>query len=112
MLKMTFAPLLAATALVLSVPAHAGGAEDRARIAIAEAQAKIETAEGMGSATSMPRETADARAALELAQAKFKADRNDDALEAAVRAKSIADATIGQLQHNKEQAAVDSNAQA
>lgn len=112
MLKKTFAPLLAATALALSVPAHAGGSEDRARIAISEAKAKIEAADTMGAAISLPQATADAKAALALAEEHFKADRDDQSIEAALKAESIADASIGQLQQDNKQAAVESNAQA
>lgn len=112
MLKKTFAPLLAATALALSVPAHAGGSEDRARIAISEAKAKIEAADSMGATTSMPQAIADAKASLALAEEHFKADRNDKSIEAALKAESIADASIGQLQQDNKQAAVESNAQA
>lgn len=112
MLKKTFAPLLAATALALSVPALAGGSEDRARIAISEAKAKIETAQTLGVETSMPREAADAKASLALAEEHFKADRNDQSIQAAIRAESIADAAIGQLQQKDKQAVVDSNAHA
>ena len=62
--KSLIAPLLAATAMALTVsPAYAGKA-DRAREAIAAAEAKIHTAEQMGSATDMPERTAEARAAL------------------------------------------------
>jgi hypothetical protein len=111
MFKKTIAPLLAATALVFTAPAHAGGSEDRARTAIAAAEAKIETAESLGVATSMPREAADAKAALAQAQEHFKADRNDESIEAAIKAESIADASIGQLQQKNQQAAVESNAQ-
>ena len=112
MFKKTLAPLLAATALALTVPAHAGGSEDRARTAIAAAEAKIETAESLGITTTMPKEAADARAALAQAQEHFKADRNDESIESAIKAEALADAAIGQLQKNKEQAAATSNAQA
>lgn len=105
MLNKTFAPLLAATALALAVPAHAGGSEDRARTAIAAAEAKIETAERLGVNANMPRQAADARAALAQAQEHFKADRNSKAVEAAIKAEALADASIGQLdQHNKQAA--------
>ena len=110
MLKKTFAPLLAATALVFAMPAHAGGSEDRARTAIAEAKAKVETAERLGVSASMPREAADARAALAQAQEHFKADRNSEAVEAAIKAEALADASIGQLDQSNRQAAATNEA--
>lgn len=112
MLKKTFTPLLAATALALSVPAHAGGSEDRARVAISEAKAKIEAAQSLGVDTSMPRQAADAKATLALAEEHFKADRNDQSIEAALKAESIADAAIGQLQQKDKRAVLESDAQA
>jgi len=67
--KTLFAPLLAASAMALAVatPAYAGKA-DRAREAIAAADAKIHTAETMGAGSKMPHQTADARAALYMAK--------------------------------------------
>jgi hypothetical protein len=112
MLKKIITPLLAASALAMTVPAHAAGSEDRARVAIAEAKAKIETAESLGASSSLPHETADARAALAQAQEHFKSDHNEQSIEAAIRAESIADAAIGQLQQDNKQAAADSDAQA
>jgi len=57
---------MAATALCLSFasPAAAQGKAERARIAIAEAQTKIDTAEALGTSTAQPGQTAAANAAL------------------------------------------------
>lgn len=104
MFKKSLAPLLAATALVLSTPAHAAGSEDRARTAIAAAEAKIQTAEQLGASTALPREAAEARAALAMAREHFKADRNSEAIQASIRATTIADTAIGQLQQDNQAA--------
>lgn len=110
MLKTSFAPLLAATALALSVPALAAGGEDRARTAIAAAEAKIQTAADLGAATSTPEQIAEARATLALAKESFKRDRNEQSVEQAVRAQAQAEAIIGRLQANNQQAVADERA--
>ncbi len=107
MLRNLFAPLLAASALALTVsPAHAGK-EDRARSAIAAAEAKLETAETMGAGSELPRELADTRAALAMAQEHFRADRNAPAISTAIRAQALADAMIGEMENRKKTAAAD-----
>lgn len=110
--KTLFAPLLAATALTLTVPAHAVGSEDRARTAIAAAEAKVHTAERLGASTSMPDATAEARAALAMARENFERDRNSDAIEDAVRAQALAEAAIGRMENSKQQALADERADA
>jgi len=112
MFRKLMTPLLAATALaVVATPAYAGK-EDRARAAIAAAEAKIHTAETLGAGTQLPDEAAQARAALAIAKEKFSADRNAESIEAAIRAQAIADASIGKLQQDKQQALVDERANA
>lgn len=108
--KTLFAPLLAATALTLTVPAHAAGGEDRARAAIAAAEAKVHTAENLGASVAMPDATAEARAALAMAHENFKRDHNARALEDAVRAQSLADAAIGRMERAKQAAMADERA--
>lgn len=110
--KTLFAPLLAASALALTVPAHAAGSEDRARTAIAAAEAKVHTAETLGASTSMPDATAEARAALAMARENFKRDRNSAAIEDAVRAQALAEAAIGRMENAKQQALADERASA
>lgn len=110
MLKKTIAPLLAATALAFSVPALAQGSEDRARTAIAAAEAKIQTAADLGAAGALPDQTAEARAALATAKENFKRDRNDRSIEDAIRAQSLAEAVIGRLQNANQQAVADERA--
>lgn len=108
--KTLFAPLLAASALALTVPAHAAGSEDRARMAIAAAEAKVQTAERLGSATSFPEQAAEARAALAMAREHFERDRNSASVEEAVRAQALAETTIGRLESDKRQALVEERA--
>ena len=100
-----FAPLLAvsAMALVLSTPALAGKA-DRAREAIAAAEAKIHTAETMGSGADMPHQTADASAALAMAREELASGKKSPAIADAIRASALADAAIGEMQHRKDRA--------
>jgi len=97
MLRNFLNPVLAASALALiTTPAYAGK-EDRARAAIAAAEAKIQTAETMGARTELPTDAANARAALASAREYLAADRNAESIDAAIRAQSLADAAIGQL---------------
>ncbi len=105
-------PLLAASALALTASPAYAGKEDRARAAIAAAEAKIHTAETMGAGSQLPRDTANARAALAIAREHFSADRNAESIAAAIRAQTLADAAIGELQKSKQQALTDERATA
>lgn len=108
--KTLFAPLLAASAMALTVtPAYAGKA-DRARQAIAAAEAKIHTAETMGAATELPERNAEARAALARAREKLNAGKKSTSIDEAIRASALADATIGELQRRKDMAIEDAKA--
>ena len=112
MLRKLMTPLLAASALaVVATPAYAGK-EDRARAAIAAAEAKVHTAETMGAGTAVPEETARARAALSMARENFKADHNEEAITNAIRATSLAEAAIGHLQQANQAAAAQQQASA
>jgi hypothetical protein len=84
-------------------PAHAGKA-DRAREAIAAAEAKIHTAETMGATTEMPREAADARASLALAKDKLARGDKSESIEEAIHASALADTAIGVIQRNQNEA--------
>jgi hypothetical protein len=103
--KMTFASLLATSAMALAVttPAHAGKT-DRAREAIAAAEAKIHTAETIGASTELPRETAEARAALAMAKEDLEAGHKSPSIAEAIRASALADTAIGELQRRKDNA--------
>lgn len=112
MLRKLFTPLLAASALALVATPAQANREDRARAAIASAEAKIHTAETLGSASQLPQDTANARAALAMAREHFKSDRNTESIASAIRAQQIADAAIGKLQQDKQQALTDERATA
>jgi hypothetical protein len=106
--KTLFAPLLAASAmaLALATPAQAGKA-DRAREAIAAADAKIHTAETMGAGSAMPHQTADAKAALAMAKEKLSAGHKSTSITEAIRASALADAAIGEMQKQQERTIAD-----
>ena len=95
--KTLFASLLATSALTLAIAAPAGAASkaDRAREAIAAAEAKIHTAENLGAATDAPRDTADARASLAAAKEDFANGDREPAIQAAIRASALADTLFG-----------------
>lgn len=101
------APLLAATMLAagMSAPAHAEGKADRARQAIAAAEAKLQTADSLGTAEAQPGETAQARAALAHAKENLAAGHKPEAIDDAIHASALADTAIGTMQKRKEQMA-------
>jgi hypothetical protein len=101
-----FASLLASTAmtLALATPVSAAGTSDRAREAIAAAEAKIHTAETLGASTHAPRDTADAQAALAMAKEDFKSGHKEPAIRDAIRASALADTAIGTAQQHKDNA--------
>lgn len=97
-----FMSLLASSAVVAmaTAPAHAGEVE-RAREAIAAADAKIHTAETLGSGVEAPAATAEARAELATAREDFQNDHRGDAMRHAIQAQALADTAIGDLQQRK-----------
>jgi hypothetical protein len=100
--KTLIAPLLAATAMALTVtPAYAGKA-DRARQAIAAAEAKVHTAETMGAGSELPREAATARATLSRAKESLERGDKSDSIDQAIQASAMADTAIGVLQRDKD----------
>lgn len=104
------ASLLAASAMALTVtPAYAGKA-DRAREAIAAAEAKIQTADSLGAASGSPRESAEARATL--ARAKESLERGDksQSIDQAIHASALADTAIGVMQRRKDDQVAGANA--
>jgi len=104
--KTIFASLLATSALCLAIsnPAAAASTSDRAREAIAAAEAKINTAESMGADTQAPRETAGAKAILATAREDLKSWHHEDAIHDAIRASAMADTAIGLTQQHKDAA--------
>lgn len=99
------ASLLAATALTFTAagPAHAGKT-DRAREAIAAAEAKIQAAETSGAEVDMPRRVAAARAELARAREDLSSHRKDEAIDTAIRAGALADAALGEARKHKDEA--------
>ena len=103
--KTIFATLLASSAMALAIasPATAASKSDRAREAIAAAEAKLSTAEALGAATEAPRDTAEARAALANAKEDFKSGDREPAIREAIRAQALADTAIGIAQQHKNE---------
>jgi hypothetical protein len=110
LLRTLFASLLASSAMAVAVatPAYADKS-DRAREAIAAAEAKIHTAESIGASTAAPGETADARAALAMAKENLASGHKSDSIASAIRASALADTVIGQSQRNKDEAVASAN---
>jgi len=108
-----FASLLASSAMALAIaaPAHADKT-DRAREAIAAAEAKIHTAESLGTSTAAPGQTAEARAALAIAKEDLKAGHKSASIESAIRASALADTAIGESQQRKDEAVASANVSA
>ena len=103
--KTLIASLLATSAMTLAIATPAAaGKSDRAREAIAAAEAKVHTAETLGAGADSPREAADARAALAIAQEDFKSGHKEDAIQAAIRASALADTAIGMSERHKQAA--------
>jgi hypothetical protein len=107
--KTLFASLIASSALavVLAQPAAAASTSDRAREAIAAAEAKLHTAQNLGATADAPRDTADAQAALASAREDFSHGDREVAIREAIRASALADTAIGMAQqhHNAALAA-------
>jgi hypothetical protein len=108
-----FASLLAtsAAAMTIATPAQAGETE-RAREAIAAADAKIHTAEGLGANAELPGRTAEAKAVLEHARADFDSGHRDRAITDASHASALADNVVAELQHRQETARATAHDQA
>jgi len=102
--KTLFTSLLASSALALAVagPAHATDKKDRAQEAIAAAEAKLHTAEGIGAGVETPALTANARAALMTAKNNLAAGHKTLATEQAIHASALADTAVGELQRRKD----------
>ncbi|MCW1382829.1 hypothetical protein OLX02_08330 [Novosphingobium sp. KCTC 2891] len=99
--------VVSASALALSMasPAHAGKA-DRARQAIAAAQAKIDAAATTGAGIEVPHQLADAKATLARARENLASHHKPEAIDAAIEAQALADAALGEVQKHKQQAAL------
>jgi len=99
------ASLLATSAMTLAIATPAAaGKSDRAREAIAAAEAKVHTAETLGASADSPREAAEARASLAIAQEDFKSGHKEDAIQEAIHASALADTAIGMSERHKQAA--------
>jgi SWI/SNF-related matrix-associated actin-dependent regulator 1 of chromatin subfamily A len=92
---------LSALLIVSTSPAFAQSREDRARVAIAEAHAKIDAANKTGASGEVPTLVARAEAALRSAEEQFHRDHNASAIEDAHQASLLADQAIGLAERNK-----------
>ncbi|WJS97166.1 hypothetical protein [Novosphingobium humi] len=104
-MKPLHSTLLAATMLAVawSTPAMAEGKADRAKKAIAVAEAKISAADTAGADTLLAVDQAKAKQALADAREDLSAGRKEEAIETANHAAMIADANLGQAQRMKAQ---------
>jgi len=95
--------LLAATMLAVTwaAPAMAEGKADRAKKAIAVAEAKISAADTAGADTMLAVDQAKAKQALADAREDLSAGRKEEAIETANHAAMIADANLGEAQRIK-----------
>jgi len=102
-MKTLHSTLLAATMLAVawSGPAMAEGKADRAKKAIAVAEAKISAADTAGADTLLAVDQAKAKQALADAREDLSAGRKEEAIETANQAAMIADANLGQAQRMK-----------
>lgn len=102
-MKPLHSTLLAATMLAVawSTPAMAEGKADRAKKAIAVAEAKISAADTAGADTLLAVDQAKAKQALADAREDLSAGRKEEAIETANHAAMIADANLGQAQRMK-----------
>ena len=108
--KSLIAPLLAASAMALTVSPAYAGKTDRAKEAIAAAEAKIHTAETLGATSELPGEAADARASLALAKDKLARGDKTDSIEEAIHAQALADTAIGVMQRRQNEAMANAEA--
>lgn len=101
-----FARSLCLPALIAlaATPALAGKA-DRARVAIGQAQGKVDAANKLGASGEVPHLQAQAGAALRAAQEDLSRGKKEDAIAEANRASELADTAIGEAQRARTQAA-------
>ena len=94
---------LGATALALSLasPVMAEGKADRAREAIAAAQAKLQAADTAGAGTMLPAQQAHAREELASAKEALANGHKDEAIAAANHVSMMAEANLGETQHRQ-----------
>jgi hypothetical protein len=88
-------------ALFAASPALGQGKKDRAREAVAAAQAKVDAAGKVGAAGEVPRLLAQAQAALRTAQEDLAGDHKEQAIADANHASMLADQALGEAQRAK-----------
>lgn len=110
----TLKPAVAGVALafILASPALAQGKADRARAAIAAAEAKIQAGDTAGVGAALPNRQAEARASLNTAKEDLAAGRKEEAIARANQASTIAEAAIGEAQQRKSAEAASAQQQA
>ena len=103
----TILACLSGVALIAVPPALGQGKKDRAREAVATAQAKVDAASKVGAAGEVPRLLAQAQGALRAAQEDLARDKKTDAIADANRASTLADQALGEAQRAKLERARD-----
>jgi hypothetical protein len=88
-------------ALIVAPPALGQGKKDRAREAVAAAEAKVDAAGKVGAAGEVPRLLAEAQAALRTAQEDLAHDSKTQAIADANHASMLADQALGEAQRAK-----------
>lgn len=97
----TILACVSGVALVAASPALGQGKKDRAREAVAAAQAKVDAAGKVGAAGEVPRLLAQAQAALRTAQEDLAGDHKEQAIADANHASMLADQALGEAQRAK-----------
>jgi len=97
----TIMACVSGVALVAASPALGQGKKDRAREAVAAAQAKVDAAGKVGAAGEVPRLLAQAQAALRTAQEDLAGDHKEQAIADANHASMLADQALGEAQRAK-----------
>src|SRR6185312_7986495 len=103
----TVAAMTSALALALATAAHAEGKKDRAQEAIAAADAKIQAAQTAGASTATPAQVAHAREILANAREDLHQGHKTVAIVDANHAAALAEASIGETQHQVKANAVE-----
>lgn len=97
----TILACVSGVALIAVPPAFGQGKKDRAREAVAAAQAKVDAAGKVGAAGEVPRLLAQAQAALRTAQEDLAGDHKEQAIADANHASMLADQALGEAQRAK-----------
>ncbi|MDB5702812.1 MAG: hypothetical protein JWL66_3011 [Sphingomonadales bacterium] len=87
--------------LLMAAPALAEGKGDRAKEAMAAADAKVEAANKIGATGETPRLQAQAQAALRAAHEAYAAGHKEESIAQAIRATQLSDEAIGTTQKNR-----------